>query len=286
MALWLAPGKARAFPDEPYSLDEGKKAHTERFHILGELGLFAGKLEGDQRSIVLSPLLEMRLQLAYSFLMQAVWGMSYANVDREDTDPDNTFRLGNPYIAFHYQGKKNQFSYRVGLGVTIPVATLPSDIADQDQVTAQSAYSLAAAIRGNRMYWLWDPHTVSVIVPVAFERTKSSGFLWGAYLDTGVLIKLSDKNARTQTTDFIVQMAAMMGYQATDWLRVGSQFSLVLIPKFREQNTQLAVEPFLRFGNDNAFGAIRVNINLDNPWGFSFDSRQVWGLRIGGGAAF
>ena len=68
-----------------------------------------------------------------------------------------------------------------------------------------------------------------------------------------------------------MQMVAMMGYHATDWLRVGSRFSLVLIPKFSLANTQLAVEPYLRFGNDNAFGAIRVNINLDNPYGFSFD---------------
>jgi hypothetical protein len=282
--LWLAPGRAHAFPDEPYSLDDGKKAHTKRFHVLGELGLFAGKLEGDQRSIVMSPLVEMRLQLTYSFLMQVVWGMAYANVDREDAEADNTFRFGNPYVAFHYQGKKNQFSYRVGLGGTIPAATLPDDI--NDQVTAASAYYLAAAIRGNNMFWLWDPHTASVIVPVAFERTKPSGFLWGAYLDSGALIKLNDKNARTSKVDFIMQMAAMMGYQATDWLRVGSRFSLVLIPKFQEEKTQLAVEPFLRFGNDNAFGAIRVNINIDNPNGFSFDSRQVWGLRIGGGAAF
>lgn len=283
-ALWLAPGRARAFPDEPYSLDEGKKAHTERFHVLGEIGLFAGKREGDQRSVLVSPLLEMRLQLAYSALMQVVWGMAYANVDREDADPENTFRLGNPYIAFHYQGKKNQFSYRIGVGATIPAATVPDDFIDQ--ATATEAYQLAAAIRGNNMFWLWDPHTVSVIVPVAFERDKPSGFVWGAYLDTGALIKLNDKNPRTSKTDFIMQMAAMMGYQATDWLRVGSRFSLVLIPKYREANTQLAVEPFLRFGKDNAFGAVRVNINIDNPNGFSFDSRQVWGLRIGGGAAF
>lgn len=283
-ALWLAPQKARAFPDEPYSLDDGTKAHTERFHVLGEIGLFAGKLEGDQRSIVVSPLIELRLQLAYSVLMQVVWGMSYANVDRDDADPDNTFRFGNPYVVFHYQGKKNQFSYRIGVGGTIPAATLPDDVVAQ--VTAASAYYLAAAIRGNNMFWLWDPHTASVIVPVAFERQKPSGFLWGAYLDTGALIKLNDKNARTSKVDFIMQMAAMMGYQATDWLRVGSRFSLVLIPKFADAKTQLAVEPFLRFGSDNAFGAIRLNINLDNPNGFSFDSRQVWGLRIGGGAAF
>ena len=285
--LWLAPGEARAFPEEPSTLDEGKKAHTKRFHILGEVGTFAGKLEGEQRSIVVSPIVEMRFQLAYSVVMQAVWGLSYANVDRDpdgNIPPDNTFRFGNPYLAFHYQGRKKQFSYRVGAGVTVPAATLPDEI--NDQVTAASAYALAAAIRGNNNFWLWDPHTVSVIIPIGFERYKPSGFLWGAYLDTGALIKLNDKNARTSKTDFIMQMAAMMGYQATDWLRVGSRFTLVLIPKFKEQNTQMAIEPYLRFGNDNAFGAIRVNVNLDNPWGFSFDDGQVWGLRIAGGAAF
>jgi len=286
-ALWLAPGEARAFPDEPYSLDEGKKAHTDRFHILGELGMFAGKRgteDASQRSIIMSPLVEMRLQLAYSVVMQAVWGMSYANVDLDDADPDNSFRVGNPYLAFHYQGKKGQFSYRVGAGVTAPAASLPDDINDRN--TAASAYDLAAGLRGNTMFWLWDPHTVSVIIPIAFERRKPSGFLWGAYLDTGALIKLNDKNARTSKTDFLMQMVAMMGYQATDWLRVGSRFSLVLIPKYRERQTQLAVEPYLRFGRENAFGAIRLNINLDEPFGFSFDSRKVWGLRIAGGASF
>lgn len=286
VVLSLAPGKARAYPDEPYSLDEGKKAHVKRFHLLGELGLFGGKLEGDQRSIALSPLFDLRFQLSYSFLMQVVWGMAYANVDLENAEPDNTFRFGNPYIVFHYQGKKNQFSYRVGIGGTIPVATLPGDIPDQEQVVAAQAYQLAAAIRGNNMFWLWDPHTASIIVPIAFERRKPSGFLWGAYLDTGVLIKLNDKNPRTQKTDFIMQMAAMMGYQATDWLRVGSRFSLVVIPRYQEQKTQLAVEPYLRFGGESAFAAIRLNINIDNPNGFSFDNRQIWGLRIGGGAAF
>ena len=286
-ALCFAPGEARAYPEEPYSLDEGKKAHTKRFHILGDLGLFAGKLEGNQRSIVLSPVFEMRFQLTYNFLMQVQWGFSYANVDRDpdgNIPPENTFRVGNPYVAFHYQGKKKQFTYRIGLGVGIPVASLPDD--PVDRVVASSAYYLAAGLRGNTGFWLWDPHTVSIIVPIGFERRKPGGFLWGAYLDTGALIKLNDKNARTSKTDFIMQMAAMMGYQATDWMRVGSRFTLVIIPKWVEQNTQLAVEPFLRFGNENAFGAIRVNINLDNPYGFSFDARQVWGLRIAGGASF
>jgi hypothetical protein len=284
MAWTVAPGEAHAYPAEPYSLDEGKKAHTKRFHLLGELGLFAGKLEGDQRTILVSPLFEMRFQLAYSVLMQVMWGFSYANVDLEDSAAENTFRIGNPYAAFHYQGKRNQFTYRIGLGATVPAASLSDDVVDR--VIQSNAYYLAAALRGNTDIWLWDPHTVSVIVPIAFERRKPIGFLWGAYLDTGALIKLNEKNARTSKTDFVMQMAAMMGYQTTDWLRVGSRFSLVLIPKWKQQNTQLAVEPFLRFGNENAFGALRVNINLDNPWGFSFDARQVWGVRVAGGASF
>jgi len=283
-ALSVAPERARAYPADPYSLDEGKKAHTHRFHLLGELALFAGKLEGDQKTILLSPVFEMRFQLAYSVLMQVMWGFSYANVDLENADKENTFRVGNPYLAFHYQGKKNQFSYRLGVGAAIPVATLSDDV--NDRVIQSQAYYLAAGLRGNTDLWLWDPHTVSVIVPIAFERRKPIGFIWGAYLDTGALIKLNDKNARTSKTDFLMQMAAMMGYQATNWLRVGSRFTLVIIPKWNEQKTQLAVEPFLRFGNEHAFGAIRVNINLDNPYGFSFDSRQVWGIRMGGGASF
>ncbi len=282
--IWLAPGKASAFPDEPYSLDEGEKAHTKRFHILGELGLFAGNLEDGQKRVLLSPLFDMRLQLAYSVLFQITWGMSYANIDNDQGESENSFRIGNPYAAFHYQGKKKQFSYRLGVGVTIPAATLPDDNAER--ITAQTAYTLAAAMRGNTGFWLWDAHSVSVIVPVAFERRKPSGFLWGMYLDTGVMIKINDKNNRDKKNDFIMQTVGMMGYQATDWLRVGSRVSLVLIPKFSGAKTQLAVEPYLRFGNENAFGAIRLNVNLDNPWGFSFDKGQVWGLRIAGGAAF
>jgi hypothetical protein len=286
--LSVAPERARAYPADPYSLDEGKKAHTKRFHLLGELALYAGKRpgpgDGDRRSLALSPLFEMRFQLAYSFLMQVQWGFSYANIAPEDADAENTFRVGNPYVAFHYQGKKNQFSYRVGVGATVPAASL-SDNANE-RVVQTEAYQLAAALRGNTGFWLWDPHTVSVIVPVAFERRKPVGFIWGAYLDTGALIKLNDKNPRTSKTDFLMQMAAMMGYQAADWLRVGSRFTLVLIPKYKEQNTQLAVEPFVRFGNENAFGAVRLNINIDNPNGFSFDSQKIWGIRIGGGAAF
>ena len=90
------------------------------------------------------------------------------NVDRDpdgNIEPDNTFRVGNPFVAFHYQGKKNQFSYRVGAGVAIPVASLSDDVASR--VTQSSAYYLAAALRGG-------PESSSLPKPQASAgRTKN-----------------------------------------------------------------------------------------------------------------
>ena len=288
-AAWLSPGEARAFPDEPRSLDEGANAHSKRFQVLGDLALFAGDIEGDAHAVLLSPVFELRFQLAEHWLLDAAWGFSYVNLEVEGAEANNSFRSGNPWIAFYYQGLKGQFSYRFGLGVTIPVASLPDEITTPDQVTAVAAYALAAAVRGNTMYWLWDPHSVSIIFPMGFERRKPSGFLWGTDLAVGVMLACcgskSDRNPN-QRNDAVIQMGAMMGYQAVKWLRVGSRFNFVILPKIPEQRTQVSVEPFLRFGSDNAFGSVGVVVNLDNPWGFAFDKNQVWGLRIGGGAAF
>lgn len=294
-ASWLSPGEARAFPAEPLSLDEGKDAHSKRFQVLGDLVLFAGKLEGDTKAdIMLSPIFEMRLQLAENWILDAAWGFSYVKfvTGRGDDNPqsNNPFRAGNPWVGVNYQGVKGQFSYRFGVGVALPVASLPDDITTPDQVAAAAAYALAAATRGNTSYWLWDPHSISVIFPLFFERRKPSGFLWGANFSTGIMIACcGSRSARNnnQRNDAVVQMGAMMGYQAMKWLRVGSQFNVVILPKIpANQKTQVSLEPYLRFGSDDGFTSVSLVINLDNPWGFSFDKEQVWGLRIGGGAAF
>ncbi len=291
-AAWFSPSGALAYPDEPMSLDEGVDAHSKRFQLLGELAMFFGDIEGDAKARLLSPVFEMRFQLAQHWLLDAAWGFSYVNLELEDDNQtDNAFRPGNPWIGLNYQGVKGQFSYRAGFGVTVPVARFPDEIASPDNLTAGTAYALAAAVRGNMNYWLWEPHSLSVIFPLAFERRKPSGFLWGADFATGVMLKCcgsgADRNTN-QRNDPVVQMGATMAYQAVKWLRVGSRFTFVILPRKQAQgqNTQLAVEPYLRFGKEDAFGSIGVVINLDNPWGFSFDRNQVWGLNVGGGAAF
>ncbi len=285
-AVWISvaawPSNVRAFPDEPYGLDEARDgAHSNRFHLWGELGIFAGDLN-DDKAFAFSPLFGLRLQFTKNVIMDTQWGLAHVTV-KQNGSSDTAVRPGNVWAAVHYQGVKKSFSYRFGLGLTAPTATLPSDDPINRFATAQAAFVFAAAMRGNWNYWLWDPYALSIIVPLRVERRKPSGFMWGFELDAGVMISVSNKNAGD---DPIVQMEGDVGYEPLDWLRVGSRFALVILPKLAGQKTQVSAEPFIRFGTEARFVAARLLINLDNPNGFSFDKNQVWGLRIGGGFSF
>lgn len=282
----IAPSVALAFPAEPESLDEGFEGmprHEKRFQLLPELGFFRGSLEAADGTVV-SPMVEFRLQLAEHFILQAVWGGVYINLDQAENDaaPTNTFRSGSPFVAVHYQGVKGEFSYRFGLGVTVPIATLPDNL--NSRVTAQTAYTFAAAIRGNWNFWIWNPHTVSIIVPMRMERRRASGFIWGVEFDAGAMISINEKN--TFSDGAVIQMGGTMGYEVTPWFRTGANFTLVILPSFEGQKTQLAVEPYFRFGGENQFGVAKLLINIDRPHGFAFDDNGVWGLNLGGGFAF
>ena len=276
----MTPNTALAYPDEPLSLDETDLERVPRFHLWGDLALYVGGPQENTDAWALSPLFGLRVLFHESFALEAQWGLAHATLS-QNGDRDTGVRPGNALIAAHYLGKKKDFSYRIGVGATAPIATLPDDL--NDRATVQAAFTYAAAMRGNWDFWLWDPHAISIVLPAKFERLKASGFLWGMEMGFGVLIPISDKN---EDLDIAIQTGFNLGYQALSWLRVGSRFHLVLLPLLDGQKTQLAAEPYGRIGNDNAFFDLRLLVNIDNPHGFAFDKNRVWGLRIGGGFAF
>ncbi|MEZ4287480.1 MAG: hypothetical protein R3A47_04920 [Polyangiales bacterium] len=165
--------------------------------------------------------------------------------------------------------------------MTVPVATLPDNL--NERAVAEAAYTMATATRGNFDYWLWEPYALSVVVPFRMERVKQTGFVWGWGFDFAYLIAISDKN---EESDVVFQTSADLGYQAMEWLRVGGLFNFALWPRVDGQKTQLSIEPYLRIGRDDQFVTARLLVNLDNPYGFSFDKNKIWGLRIGAGMAF
>ena len=283
--LALLPSSALAFPDEPQNLDEtANGTHDKRFHLTTDIALHFGGVTGVD-VFMLSPVFGTRVLFSENWILDAQWGFSLTKFKPDNDSSDTTLRPGSPVVSINYQHTKNDFSYRLGVGATVPVAFLPGNL--NKRVIAETAYDFAAATRGNWDYFMWNPHTFSLVIPMKLERRKPSGFIWGVEADFGFMISINSKN---DNNNAFIQLASNLGYQVKDWLRVGGRFQLVIIPKLRlagvDERTQLSVEPYLRFGDADKFVTTRILINIDKPHGFSFDKNEVWGLRIGAGAAF
>lgn len=281
-AIALLTTAAHAFDDPPASLGQQTDvARLRRFHLNVEGALYVGGPVG-YKAWSVSPLVGLRFHFNANWLMEAKWGLAQVHLKQENGgESSNGVRSGNPFVAVHYQGQTSRYSYRVGLGATAPAATLPSDL--NDQRTVQAAFTYAAAMRGSWDFWLWNPHNISIVLPARFQRRWAEDWTWGVEMAIAAMISIDDKNDGNHA---LVQAAGDLGYRALSWLEIGSRLSLVVIPKFSNQQTQLAVEPFLRFGSDRAYGTLRLLMNIDNPSGFAFDKHGVWALRAGGGVAF
>ncbi len=212
--------------------------------------------------------------------MVGAWGLAHATVNTNDGRATQV-RPGNPFAALVYTRHSGEWRYFVGLGGAAPVAILPGDV--NARLEVQTAFTYAAAMRGNWDYWLWDHDAFSIVTPFGIERRKANGFIWGLEGGIGVMVPIRSVNERL---DVSVQTAADLAYQALPWLRAGGRLSLVVMPRFTGQKTQLAAEPYVRAHTHRWFGQLGVLMNVDRPHGFAFDKGGIWSLRLGGGLNF
>ena len=271
---------AHAFPDAPYNLGEGaaRAGKPMRFQLLGEMVGYAGhpnQQSPDDKAWEVSPLIGLKLRLKGNLFFEGVWGLTYFHVNPDRGNTTSTIHPGNPWGAVHYVKYKGNNSFRVGIGVTAPLAILPDQLNKRAQV--QAALTRAAAIRGLWNYWLWDADSISAVVPFRWEQHRASGFVWGIESAVGAMIAITDKNAKH---DPVIQVATDLGYMM-DRVRVGGKINLVIMPVDDINTTQISVEPYMRYGLDNWFATFRLLLNIDSPHGFSLDQHESYGLRLG-----
>ena len=53
-----------------------------------------------------------------------------------------------------------------------------------------------------------------------------------------------------------------------------------------DNSTFFAIEPYGRFDIGTLFLDTSLVLNVDEPYGFAFDSGKFWALHFGGGASF
>ena len=211
--------------------------------------------------------------------VELVLPMAYASYDVFDVDSgdlvgESSFLIGNPYLGANYLGGADKLRYKVGAGLTLPLA--PADEAGHF-----IALFGAAGMHGYQEYQYWLPDTLSIVTPSRIEW--GDDLVIGGEVQLGIHIPTGDNQGDTETS---IALAPGVAYWLSDKTLVGGRLPFFWLLSEEGDNAQLAVEPYFRHYFSNIFLMGRFTLNIDEPGGFSFDDGKLWGLHLGAGATF
>lgn len=201
--------------------------------------------------------------------------MMYLSLSGGDASTSR-FELGNPTVAAEFVLDQNGMAATfVRAGLALPLVSFPSaaSLDDLEDIILQAAnVSFAAGSRGFLDMWRYAPDSLGLFGEILGATDYDDLFMeFGAAL--ALLIATSD-NADTQ---LVLQAKARMGYGKVfkPFLGIG----MSLIPTSDGDKFQFSVQGggIIKAG-ENRFELV-LNLNVDNPAGFSFDDGRVFGVR-------
>jgi hypothetical protein len=202
-------------------------------------------------------------------------------------DGDGTFRMGNPYVGARAGLESSNFTFRGGLGITLPFTNLYDDGG-----TEIAAYGYALSLHGVWDPWLALPQSFAVVIPVDIAF-RTQVFTIGA--DSAFAVIASLPKAGDANDPYIaLQLGAYGAFTPIPLLSFGLRFQMVLLANTdggtsissSSEEGYLALVPFVRLNLEGGFVETRLYMNLDDPFGFAFDSGRVWALSFSGGVDF
>ncbi|HTQ06509.1 MAG TPA: hypothetical protein VMI54_21765 [Polyangiaceae bacterium] len=146
-------------------------------------------------------------------------------------------------------------------------------------IVPTAALTAGYAAWGGQDRGLWAPDTFTIVAPARFEY----GDTFVATADASIGLHIPTNGGDTELS---LQIAPGFGYYVTDALIVGARFPFAWVPTADGDNTFVSEEPYLRYNFGPAYVSTRVTVNLDQPFGFGFDSVGFWAWHVAGGASF
>ncbi len=243
----------------------------------------------DTSILSFTPTLEGRFAISDQFGIQVILPTMFVSLSPEGGDSMSRFELANPTIAFESILEKIGFGATVvRAGVALPLVSFPdtADLTDpnafEDIILQAANITMSAGSRGMFNMWRYAPDTLSVFGELVAAVDYDGVFMeFGAGL--GVLIPTSD-NA---DTEIAIQASAKMGVGSTVIPYFGLGF--VIVPtEYESSNPDDGGEDAFQFGIQVGLiaklGAARLDfgaqLNVDSPFGFSFDDGGVFGLNL------
>lgn len=189
------------------------------------------------------------------------------------------FAFGNLLLGVNYVRAINpQFRFKVGgfLGFG------PWNYQNNQSTTEGFVQNITGlATHAFQDLWYHTPNLVHLVVPARLEYDVTSSFVLTGDAQADLGIGLGNSS-----TGFLFIFAPGAAYWASDSFSLGLRLPLQF-QSFGGDGTQVSLEPYARFElGETGFLSTRFTLNLDDPYGFSFDTGKVWGLHVALGGHF
>ena len=244
-----------------------------------KLGTGIGFVSVDGGSITsLTPTLEGRFAIGEQFGLQVVLPLAFVSISPDVGEGDSRFDIGNPSIAFEaVLDRGGRGATIVRGGVSLPLLSIDDSLSGIILGFANSGAALGTY--GGFNLWRYMPESLGVFGEIVGAVEADGLFMeFGAGL--GFLIPTNDG----VDTELAIQASAKMGFGSTVIPFIGLGF--VVIPTEYE-NTSDDGDAFqfgVQAGVIAKLGSARLDVgaqlNLDSPFGFSFDDGGIFGLNV------
>ena len=233
------------------------------FHTQDFVTLFSPMLGGGYK---VTPKIEVELILPMALATYSV----FDPFDGAETS-ETAFVIGDPYVGGNFIGSTGKIRYKVGGGFGLPLAP--------DSTGGLVAAFSALGARGFQEAHLWQPNVFSIAFPARVEYLMGKIILGG---DGGLGIYVPTSGGGD--TEFSLALSPGVGTYLGGNILVGARIPFIWI--MSDDVAQFAFEPYGRYDLGAGFVTARFTLNIDEPFGFAFDSGRFWGLHVGGGASF
>ena len=199
-------------------------------------------------------------------------------------DTSGGLALGNVQVGANFVHGFEKVRLKVGGAISWGPWT-------NSETDPSASLALSHAVRldeGN----LWERETINLSLPVRFEYDVMAQLavtidakLIGQVPTGGTPAGTAFVPSSTGDPEMTLNFAPGLAYVG-DILVAGARMPLWWLLTEGGDNAQLALEPFARVDLGPAFINSRFTLNLDRPFGFSFDSFDtggIWAFHLGGG---
>lgn len=250
-----------------------------------KFGTGVGFVSVDGGSVTsLTPTLEGRFALGEQFGLQVVLPFAFVSLSPDSGEGDSRFDIGNPSIAFEaVLDRAGRGATIVRGGVSLPLLTLP-EVSGFDDLgdLILFGFNSGAAIGtyGGFNLWRYMPESLGVFGEI-IGAVEADGLFMEFGAGLGFLIPTNDG----VDTELAIQASAKMGFGSTVIPFIGLGF--VVIPTEYENTDdgdgdafQLGVQAGVIAKLGSARLDVAAQLNLDSPFGFSFDDGGIFGLNV------